>query len=68
MCVTVTTDPKPSYSMSHSMGYSIQFYSPTTKYFCSRLQDYYWATDKDNHPKTKLWQLETNKLKDIKQE
>jgi len=50
------------------MGYSIQFYSPTTKYFCSRLQDYYWATDKDNHPKTKLWQLVTNKLKDIKQE
>ncbi|MFN8776901.1 MAG: hypothetical protein ACK5XV_09050 [Flavobacteriales bacterium] len=65
---TVTTDPKPSFWMSHSMGYSIQFYSTTTKYFCSRLQDYYWETDKSNHPKTKLWQLVNDKVKDIKQE
>lgn len=65
---TITTDPEPSFWMSHSMGYSIQFYSPTTKYFCSRLQNHYWETDKGNHPKTKLWQLVHDKVKDIKPE
>lgn len=65
---TVTTDPKPSFWMSHSMGYSVQFYSPTTNYFCSRLQDYYWRDDKSNHPKSKLWKMIDDKLKDIKPE
>ncbi|MGZ4034756.1 MAG: hypothetical protein ACXVPU_11390 [Bacteroidia bacterium] len=61
----VTTDPKPTFYMSHSMGYSIQFFSPNTRYFCSRLQDYYWEEDKSNHPKTKLWMLVDNKVKGI---
>jgi hypothetical protein len=65
---TVKTDPSPSRWISHSMGYSIQFYSVSSVYFSSRLPDYYWETDTSNHPKTKLWQLVNDKVKDVKPE
>jgi hypothetical protein len=65
---TITSDPQPSHRITHSMGYSVQFYSPQTKYFCERLQDNYWKTDKTHHPKAKFWKLIYNKFDRIKEE
>lgn len=59
---TVKTYPKAKYWLSHSMGYSIQLYTPTT-FFCDRVVDYLLNTDKQ-HPKSLWWTLITDRLKE----
>jgi hypothetical protein len=61
---TVTTEPKADFYVSHSMGYIIELYTPTT-FYCGRLVRY--LVD-ENHPKSKWWKLVTDKLNMIKNE
>jgi hypothetical protein len=58
---TVNTNPKSSYRKSHSMGYSIQLYTPTI-FYCDRLHEYLLKADK-KHPKSKWWNQVTRRLK-----
>lgn len=59
---SIKSHPKAKDSPSHSMGYSIQLYTPTT-FFCGRLTDYFLDSDKQ-HPKSLWWTLVKKALKE----
>jgi hypothetical protein len=63
---SVTSEPKTDFWISHSMGYSIQLYTPAL-FYRHRLVDYLIRNDK-NHPKAKWWNLISEQLATLKEE
>jgi hypothetical protein len=63
---TVKTKPKSDIMISHSMGYSVQLYTPNY-FYRERLTDFLIGQDKE-HIKSVWWNLISEKLGNIKQE
>ena len=63
---TVTSEPKSEMWISHSMGYSIQLYTPGS-FYRERLTDFLIRQDK-THPKARWWNMISERLAVLKEE
>jgi|GEM_PF-956463 len=63
---TVTSEPKAEMSISHSLGYSIQLYTPGY-FYRERLTDFL-IQQNNTHPKAVWWHLISEKLAVLKKE
>ena len=63
---TMTSDPKSDMWISHSLGYSLQLYTPNT-FFRERLTDFTIRQDK-THPKSIWWNMISEQLATLKED
>lgn len=63
---TVTSEPKSEMWISHSLGYSVQLYTPN-HFYRERLTDFIFRQDK-THPKAVWWNMISEQLANLKKE